>query len=114
LKEAIKRLQEDLNTQKIIAETVSEENRKLKLQIEDLKKRQSDLKEKVDKMTTMFQETFGRFGERLKRGQLTNLKKAKTEKKRVLNISANLSSLAVFRLLQITLYSHNVICVKGF
>jgi regulator of replication initiation timing len=81
LKDAINILQEDLNTQKIIAETVSEENRKLRLQIEDLKKRQSDLKEKLDKMTTMFQETFGRFGESLKRGQLTNLKKAKTEKK---------------------------------
>jgi integrase len=59
LKKAVNKLQEDLSTQKIIAETVSEENRKLKSQIEDLKKGQTDLNEKINNMTTMFQVTFG-------------------------------------------------------
>ena len=59
LKKAINRLQEDLSTQKIIAETVSEENHKLKLQIEDLKKSQSGLETRVDKMANLFQATFG-------------------------------------------------------
>lgn len=59
LKKVVNKLQEDLSTQKIIAETVSEENRKLKLQLENLKMGQSNLKEKVDKMTTLFQKTFG-------------------------------------------------------
>jgi integrase len=61
LKMAVNKLQEDLNTQKIIAETVSEENRKLKLQIEDLKKGPSNLEKKVDTMTMIFQESFGDF-----------------------------------------------------
>lgn len=59
LKKAINKLQEDLSTQKIIAETVSEENHKLKSQIKELKKGQLGLEKKVDKMTTMFQATFG-------------------------------------------------------
>ena len=59
LKMAVNKLQEDLSTQKIITETVSEENRKLKSQIEDLKKGQTGLNEKINNMTTMFQETFG-------------------------------------------------------
>jgi hypothetical protein len=59
LKKAVNKLQEDLSTQKIIAETISEENRKLKSQIEDLKKGQSSLETKLDEMTNLFQATFG-------------------------------------------------------
>ena len=58
LKKAINKLQEDFNTQKTIAETVSEENLNLKSQIEELRKGQSGLEKKVDKLTNMFQETF--------------------------------------------------------
>ena len=58
LKKAINKLQEDLSTQKIIAETVSEENRNLKSKIEKLEKGQSGLEKKVDTMTTLFQATF--------------------------------------------------------
>ena len=59
LRKAVTRLQEDLNTQKIISETLAEENHNLKLQIEGLNKGQTDLKQKVDEMTNMFQKTFG-------------------------------------------------------
>jgi hypothetical protein len=59
LKKAVSKLQEDLSTQKIVAETVSEENRKLKSQIEDLRRSQSGLETKVDEMTNLFQATFG-------------------------------------------------------
>ena len=58
LKKAISKLQEDLTSQKIIAETVSEENQKLKTQIRELEKSQIRVEKKVDKMTTMFQATF--------------------------------------------------------
>jgi integrase len=58
LKKAINKLQEDLSTQKIIAETVSEQNRNLKSKIEKLEKGQSGLEKKVDTMTTLFQATF--------------------------------------------------------
>jgi len=58
LKKAIIKLQEDFNTQKTIAETVSEENFKLKSKIEKLEKGQSGLEKKVDKMTNLFQTTF--------------------------------------------------------
>lgn len=58
LKKAMCKLQEDLTSQKIIAETVSEENQKLKTQIRELEKSQIRVEKKVDKMTTMFQATF--------------------------------------------------------
>jgi integrase len=58
LKKAIVKLQEDFNTQKTIAETVSEENFKLKSKIETLEKGQSGLEKKVDKIENMFQATF--------------------------------------------------------
>jgi integrase len=58
-KKAINKLQDDLSTQKIIAETVSEENLNLKSQIEELRKGQSGLEKKVDKITDMFRVTFG-------------------------------------------------------
>ena len=58
LKKALVKLQEDFNTQKTIAETVSEENFKLKSKIEKLEEGQSGLEKKVDKMTNLFQTTF--------------------------------------------------------
>ena len=58
LKKAINKLQEDLSTQKIIAETVSEENRNLKSKIEKLGKGQSGLEKKLDSITILFQATF--------------------------------------------------------
>jgi integrase len=58
LKKAINKLQEDLTAQKIISETVSEENKKLKKEIKELKESQLRVENKVDKMTTMFQATF--------------------------------------------------------
>jgi integrase len=81
LKKAINRLQEDLGTQKIIAETVSEENRKLKSEIEELKMGQSGLEEKVDTMTTLFQNTFGDLVKTSVETIVDIEKKAKTEKK---------------------------------
>jgi len=82
LKMAVNKLQEDFNTQKTIAETVSQENYKLKSQIEDLKKRQSDLEKKVDKMTTLFQETFGDLVKASTEEIVEPKKKAETEKKK--------------------------------
>ena len=58
LKKAITRLQEDLNTQKIISETVSEENRELKSQIKKMKNIQSGLDKRVKKIETLFQGTW--------------------------------------------------------
>jgi integrase len=58
LKKAISKLQEDLTSQKIISETVSEENKKLKKEIKGLKESQLRVENKVDKMTTIFQATF--------------------------------------------------------
>ena len=58
LKKAISRLQEDLSTQKIVSETLSEENQKLKHELKQLKESQSGLEDKVDTMTTLFQSTF--------------------------------------------------------
>jgi hypothetical protein len=58
LRKAVSRLQEDLSSQKIISETLSEENQKLKNELKRLKKTQSTLEEKVDTMTTLFQSTF--------------------------------------------------------
>jgi site-specific recombinase XerD len=58
LKKAISKLQEDLTVQKTITETVSEENIKLKSEMEALRKGQGDLEKRMDVMTTMFQETF--------------------------------------------------------
>jgi len=81
LKKAINRLQEDLSTQKIIAETVSEENQKLKSQIKDLRKSQIGLEKKVDKMTNIFQASF----EDLTRASIKTIddleKKTRTKKK---------------------------------
>ena len=58
LKKAINKLQEDFNTQRLIAETVSEENSKLKSQIEKLTKSQSGLDKRVQKIETLFQGTW--------------------------------------------------------
>jgi integrase len=58
LKKAVSRLQEDLNTQKIISETLSEENQKLQYELKRLKKSQLTLEEKVDTMTSLFRTTF--------------------------------------------------------
>jgi integrase len=58
LKKAISKLQEDLTVQKAITETVSEENLKLKSEMEALLKGQGDLEKRMDVMTTMFRETF--------------------------------------------------------
>lgn len=58
LRKAVTRLQEDLNTQKIISETLSEENQKLKHELKTLKITQSSLDEKVDTMTNLFTTTF--------------------------------------------------------
>jgi integrase len=58
LKKAIIKLQEDFSLQRTIAETVSEENLKLKSKIEKLEKGQVGLEKKVDKMTNLFQATF--------------------------------------------------------
>jgi site-specific recombinase XerD len=58
LKKAISKLQEDLTVQKTITETVSEENIKLKVEMEALSKGQGDLEKRMDVMTTMFRETF--------------------------------------------------------
>ena len=60
---------------------VSEENRNLKSQIEDLKKSQSGLETKVDKMTNLFQATF----ENLTKASIETIgdleKKTRTKKK---------------------------------
>jgi hypothetical protein len=59
LKNAINKLQEELTVQKTITETVSEQNLKLKSEIEALTNGQSVLDNKVDKiMTTLFSNTF--------------------------------------------------------
>jgi len=58
LKKAIVKLQGDFCSQKIISETVSEENLKLKSKIEELEKGQSGLAKKVDRMTNLFETTF--------------------------------------------------------
>jgi len=58
LKKAISKLQEDLTVQKTITETVSEENLKLKADMEALSKGQGVLEKRMDVMTTMFRETF--------------------------------------------------------
>jgi len=58
LKKAVAQLQEDLSTQKIISETLSEENQKLKQELKRLNKNQSTLEEKVDTMTTLFRSTY--------------------------------------------------------
>jgi site-specific recombinase XerD len=58
LKKAVSKLQEDLTVQKTITEAVSEENLKLKAEMEALHKGQGALEKRMDVMTTMFQETF--------------------------------------------------------
>jgi hypothetical protein len=58
LKKAISRLQEDLITQKLVAETLSEENRKLRSDLKNLKTSQSGLKKKVEGLTILFETTF--------------------------------------------------------
>jgi len=58
LKKAISKLQEELTVQKTITEAVSEENLKLKSEMEALHKGQGVLEERMDVMTTMFRETF--------------------------------------------------------
>jgi len=58
LKKAVTRLQEHLSTQRIISETLSEENQKLKHELKTLKRNQSSLEEKVNTMTNLFQKTF--------------------------------------------------------
>jgi hypothetical protein len=58
LKRAVTQLQKDLSTQKIISETLSEENQKLKHELKQFKESQSGLEDKVDTMTTLFQSTF--------------------------------------------------------
>ena len=55
---AINKLQEDLTSQKIITETVTKENLELKVELEELKKSQSGLEEKIDEMTNLFRTTF--------------------------------------------------------
>lgn len=57
-KKAINKLQDNLTIQDLITKTISEENLKLKSEIEDLKKGQSGLEEKVDEMTNLFRTTF--------------------------------------------------------
>jgi site-specific recombinase XerD len=58
LKKAVSKLQEELIVQKTIAEAVSEENLKLKADMEALSKGQGVLEKRMDEMTTLFQETF--------------------------------------------------------
>jgi hypothetical protein len=58
LTKAINLLQEQLCAQKTIAQTVIEENQRLKAQLEIIKKNQTDLEQKVDQMTNLFQKTF--------------------------------------------------------
>ena len=58
LKKAVNKLQEDFNTQRTIAETVSEENSKLKSQIKRLTEGQSGLNKRMEKIETIFQETW--------------------------------------------------------
>jgi integrase len=58
LKKAVARLQEDLSTQKVISETLSEENQKLKSELKKLKSGQLGLEEKVEALTSLFEKTF--------------------------------------------------------
>ena len=58
MKRAIVKLQEDLNSQRIVAEIISEENRDLKLKISDLESGQLVLGKRVDSMTELFGEGF--------------------------------------------------------
>lgn len=58
LKNAVNKLQEELTVQKNITETVSEENLRLKSEMEELAKGQSALQEKVGEMTTIFRKAF--------------------------------------------------------
>jgi cell division protein FtsB len=58
LKKVISRLQEDLVTQRLVAETLSEENQKLKSEVKKLKTSQSGLEIKVERLTSLFETTF--------------------------------------------------------
>jgi integrase len=80
LKNAILHLQEDVNTQKTIAETVSEENRKLKSKIQKLSKGQSGLENKVIKMEDFLGKHFAGFVEESVKTINDDVKKAKKER----------------------------------
>ena len=81
MEKTITKLQEDLTSQKIITETVTKKNLELKSEIEELKKGQSGLDNRVDKIEQIFQATFEKLSKTTVETIVDHEKKAETKKK---------------------------------
>lgn len=81
MEKTITKLQEDLTSQKIITETVTKTNLELKSEIEELKKGQSGLDNRVAKIEQIFQATFEKLSKTTVETIVDHEKKAETKKK---------------------------------